>query len=363
MKNVINPFGTSTIKDYEKLFKEFGVSRFSKILPKMPDPLVTMRRGIIFGHRDLEIIVDAMNSKKKFAVMSGIKPTNYLHIGSKMIVDEIVYFQNHGGLVYYSIADLEALVDNGLPLDESRKFTYDNLLDLAALGIDLKKARIYLQSEEIKVQRYAYVYSRNVTNNMLRAIYGEHPVGIYMAALTQVADILLPQIEHGKMPVVVPVGFDQDPHIRLTRDIAKKHGLIPPASTYHKFMCSLTGVDKKMSKREPQGIIYLNEPPEVARKKIMKYAFSGGQPTVEEHRKKGGNPDIDVSYQYLTFLEENDKKLRQIYEDYKSGKLLSGELKQILALKIEAFLRKHQEKREKMRKVVDKFIASQGFSA
>ncbi len=354
--NVINPFGASTIKDYDKILKEFGVPRFNEVLARMPDPLITMKRGIIFGHRDLNPVIKAMKDGSKFAVMSGIKPSNYLHIGSKMVVDEIVYFQNHGGLVYYSIADLEALVDNGLLLSESKAFAYDNLLDLAALGINFKKARIYLQSREIKVQRLAYIYSRHVTNNMLKAIYGEHPVGIYMAALTQVGDILLPQVEHGKIPVVVPVGFDQDPHIRLTRDIAKKQGLIPPSSTYHKFMCSLTGVGKKMSKREPQGIIYLNESPKSARKKIMKYAFSGGQPTMEEHRRKGGNPEIDVSYQYLTYLESDERKLKKIHDDYKAGKLLSGELKQVLAEKIEAFLISHQEKREKAKKIVDKFF-------
>lgn len=343
--NVINPFGTSEINDYDKILRDFGVSPFKEILPKLPDPLVTMRRGIIFGHRDLSPVIEAMKTGKKFAVMSGIKPSNFLHIGSKMVVDEIVYFQNHRGLVYYTFADLEALVDNGLSFEESRKFAYDNLLDLAALGINLKKARIYLQSEEIKVQRLAYLYSRNVTNNMLTAIYGEHPIGMYMAALTQVADILLPQIEHGKIPVVVPVGFDQDPHIRLTRDIAVKHGLIPPASTYHKFMSSLLGVSRKMSKREPQGVIYLNEDPKEARKKIMKYAFSGGQATVEEHRKLGGNPDVDVSYEYLKNFEEDDKKLKEIHDDYKSGKLLSGELKSILADKIESFLISHQEKK------------------
>jgi tryptophanyl-tRNA synthetase len=255
--------------------------------------------------------------------------------------------------VYYAIADLESLVDNGTPLKESRKIAYDNLLDLAALGIDFKKAKIYLQSEEIKVQRLAYIYSRNVTNNMLQAIYGKHPVGIYMAALTQVGDILLPQVEHGPIPVVVPVGFDQDPHIRLTRDIAKKHGLIPPASTYNKFLSSLLGVTRKMSKREPQGVIFLNEDPKKARKKIMKYAFSGGQPTVEEHRKKGGNPEIDVSYQYLTYLEDDDKKLKRIHDDYKNGKLLSGEIKTILADKVEAFLIEHQKKRDKAKKIVD----------
>ena len=82
----------------------------------------------------------------------------------------------------------------------------------------------------------------------------------------------------------------------------------------------------------------------------MKYAFSGGKDTIEEHRKQGGNPDIDVSYQWLMFFEEDDKKLEKIYHDYTSGKLLSGELKKILIDKIAKFLKDHQKKRKKVEK-------------
>ena len=47
---------------------------------------------------------------------------------------------------------------------------------------------------------------------------------------------------------------------------------------------------------------------------INKYAFSGGRDTIEEHREHGGNTEIDVSYQYLTFFLEDDQKLKQIKE-------------------------------------------------
>jgi tryptophanyl-tRNA synthetase len=45
---------------------------------------------------------------------------------------------------------------------------------------------------------------------------------------------------------------------------------------------------------------------------ITKYAFSGGQDTLEEHRKKGGNCDVDVSFQYLRFFLDDDERLEQI---------------------------------------------------
>jgi len=54
----------------------------------------------------------------------------------------------------------------------------------------------------------------------------------------------------------------------------------------------------------------------------MKYAFSGGQATTELHRKLGGNPDVDVSFQWLYyFLEEDDNKIEEIRQAYSSGKL------------------------------------------
>jgi len=64
-----------------------------------------------------------------------------------------------------------------------------------------------------------------------------------------------------------------------------------------------------------------------------------------------------VSFQYLRiFFEPDDNKLKQIYEDYKSGKMLTGELKSILIEKINSFLSVHQEKREKAKDQLDKFL-------
>ena len=66
---------------------------------------------------------------------------------------------------------------------------------------------------------------------------------------------------------------------------------------------------------------------------------------------------VDVSFQYLRiFFERDDNKLKQIYEDYKSGKMLTGELKAILIEKINEFLQDHQQKREKAREQIDKFL-------
>lgn len=63
--------------------------------------------------------------------------------------------------------------------------------------------------------------------------------------------------------------------------------------------------------------------------KINKYAFSGGQETVELHRELGGNPDVDVAYQYLNFFMDDDEELERIRVEYKAGRMLTGEIKAI----------------------------------
>jgi len=159
------------------------------------------------------------------------------------------------------------------------------------------------------------------------------------------------------MPVLIPFGVDQDPHFRITRDIAPKINKPKPALIHNIMIPALGGPKGKMSASNENETIYTTDSPEAVKKKINKYAFSGGQPDIEEHRKKGGNPDIDVSYQYLRiFFEQDDKKLKEIHDDYKSGKMLTGELKQILIEKINKFLASHQQKREKARDQLDKFL-------
>ena len=112
----------------------------------------------------------------------------------------------------------------------------------------------------------------------------------------------------------------------------------------------------KMSASVESTAIYTIDDEKTVEHKINKHAFSGGRDTVEEHRKKGGQPEIDVPYQWLVFFEEDDKKLQNIYHNYKSGKLLSGEIKAILIEKINKMLKKHQKEREKARSKIDQFL-------
>jgi tryptophanyl-tRNA synthetase len=165
-------------------------------------------------------------------------------------------------------------------------------------------------------------------------------------------------LKNKKMPCLIPHAIDQDPHFRVSRDVIPKLGYFKPASIQCRFLPGLGGMttDGKMSSSSEDATIYTTDDEKTVKKKINKYAFSGGKDTVEEHRKHGGNPDVDVAYQWLTFFEEDDEVLKKIHDDYKAGELLSGELKAILIEKINNFLKEHQKKREAARPHVEEFI-------
>ncbi len=356
-KSLIDPFGTTVIEDYERLYQEFGIQPFKPLLSQIPDPSAGMRRGVIFGHRDFDRILEAMKTKQEFAVMSGIKPTGEFHLGTLQTAREVIYFQQHGAKAFYCIADIEAYEDNRIPFERSQKYAVGNVADLLALGFDPEKGYIYQQSKEQRVKDLAIMFGRGVTLATMKAIYGERHLGLYLSALIQAGDILLPQLKDfgGPKPTVVPVGIDQDPHLRLTRDLAfkfrRKNNFIPPASTYHKLIKALDG-SPKMSKRSPMTYFTLEDSPEAISKKIS-MAFTGGRPTAEEQRRLGANPDICPIYDlYLFHYFARDEDVAKLYNiECKGGKLLCGEDKQRLIKLVADFVKEHQHKK---RQYIDK---------
>ncbi|MFX1453192.1 MAG: tryptophan--tRNA ligase, partial [Promethearchaeota archaeon] len=223
----IDPWSSSYIEDeaIERLIKEFGIERVDEITRQKFLKNRFIRRKIIFGHRSLADIVKAIDSNHNWAVMSGIKPSGPFHLGTMSTALEIIEFQKMGGRAYYCIADIESWEDNGITYEEAEKDAVDNLADILALGLDPapEKAYIWRQSKEPIVKDVAFKVGRLLTQNMVNAIYGEKPFGLYLAALVQCGDIILPQVKDGAQPTIVPVGIDQDPHIRLTRDLTRRH--------------------------------------------------------------------------------------------------------------------------------------------
>jgi len=367
---IFNPWEVKEV-NYNKLVKEFGLSLLSdlKNLPGNFNKELLFRRKIIFAHRDFNRILDSIKNKKKFVMMTGLMPTGKFHLGHAIVAKQFPFYQKLGAKIYIAVADIEAYNTRAQSLEESKKIAREYILNYFALGLKPENVDIYFQSNRSKDGKKAVAFyrlqnllARYATFNEFRAVYGEINPGKMLSSLLQASDMLHPQLPEFEnyCPVVVPVGIDQDPHLRLARDISqriKNPKFIQLASTYHLFAPGLKGLNEKMSSSDPNSYIALTDDEKKVKEKINKYAFSGGQPTLEEHRKKGGNPDIDVSYQYLRmFLEENDEKLREIYNNYKSGKLLTSELKSYTIEKLNSFLKKHQKEMKKYKKVVERFL-------
>lgn len=360
---IVTPWHVEGEIDYDKLIKQFGTEKItSEILKKIEkvtgEVHFMLRRGVFFSHRELGRILNDYQKGKKFFLYTGRGPSGHTHIGhlvpwvfTKWLQEKFdtnLYFQLTDDEKFYAKQDLT--------LEQTRNFAYENALDFIALGFKQEKTKIIINTKNIKtLYPIAAQVAKKINFSNTKAVFGftnETNVGMIFYTSLQSAPCF---IENN--PVLIPLGVDQDPHFRITRDVAPKIGREKPALIHNIMIPSLSGPGGKMSASEESGTIYTTDPPELVKKKINKYAFSGGQPTVEEHRKIGGNPDIDVSYQYLRiFFEPDDKKLKSIYDDYKSGKMLTGELKAILIEKVTEFLVAHQQKREKAKSQLEKFL-------
>ncbi len=354
----IDPWGSELPEDYAKLIREFGLEKFN--VSDFPNPNKLMRRGLVFAGRSLGIISRAIKEKKPFYALTGIMPSSEkIHLGNKCVIDNLVYFQKQGAKTYMLVADLEAAATRGISLEESRKRALNyHIPAYIALGLNPRKTKFYFQSSNKEVTSLAFSLSGKATLNEYRAIYGSTSPARIMSSVLQVADILYPQLEE-EMPGIIPTGIDQDPHIRLTRDIAKRakgYKFFLPSAIYHKYTPALDG-SLKMSKSKGN-FIELPESSESIKKKIMK-AVTGGRKTAEEQRKLGGQPEKDMIYElFKQHLIEDDKELLQRIKDNKAGKILSREDKEYAIELLNKFMDDFKRKFEKAKNLVPKLDIS-----
>ncbi|MFH2028092.1 MAG: tryptophan--tRNA ligase [Nanoarchaeota archaeon] len=353
----IDPYGSELVEDYVKIIKDFGLDSFNPV--DYPEPNRLMRRNIVFAQRDMSLILKAIKEKRPYYVLSGIMPTaKKVHFGTKMVIENIAYFQKHGAKTFCLVADLEAAAARGVPLEEARKNALEfQIPTYIALGLDPKKTNFYFQSENKDITKLTYEFSQKVTLNEYKAIFGQANPGRILSALTQASDILYPQLTE-RMPGVIPVGIDQDPAIRLTRDIVKRTkrlNFFSPSAIYHKFTPSLDG-EMKMSKSRPESSIDLPEDSKTVTKKIMR-AKTGGRDTIEEQKRLGGQPEKCIIFElYKQHLIEDDGELDNIYQNCRSGKLTCGEDKQHCAGLMVKFMKDLEKGIDKARKNIDKIV-------
>jgi tryptophanyl-tRNA synthetase len=406
----IDPWGSSQYQDYARLRDEFGIAPFG------PDdwgafarPHRLFKRSVVFGHRDFERIAEAVKGHEPWSTMTGFMPSGDLHMGHKMVLEQVVAHQQHGADVHLAIADFEAMAARGFTLEKAKRVAMDQYVHNAlALGLDPASAE--------------YGFG------------GETSIAHVLAPLVQAADILhVQQDERGPRPVLVPVGVDQDPHIRLTRDIAQdwrlfsvqstkegdlgvfvkvdsdvkelldaaertireqgygeirrndaykalyvrrstagdqrridlalarlearrgEPGLLRPSATFHRFMTGLQG--GKMSSSKPETSIYLTENPKAAEKKLMA-SVTGGRATAEEQRRIGAEPDKCPVYElYLYHLAKDDAHLQVVFDECRTGARLCGGCKKEAAGLMLDFLKQHKEKRDEVAHRLDEVVA------
>ena len=360
---VVTPWHVEGDIDYDKLIKQFGTQKISNdILTKLQkitgEDHFMLRRGVFFSHRDLNLILNNYEKGNEFFLYTGRGPSGHTHIGHLVPWAFAKWLQDKFNVnMYFQLTDDEKFFSKqNLSLEQTSNFALENALDFIALGFNPKKTKIIIDTKNIKtLYPIAAEVAKKINFSNTKAVFGftnETNLGMIFYTSLQSAPCFIED-----KPVLIPLGVDQDPHFRITRDVAQKINKVKPALIHNIMIPSLLGPGGKMSASDEKSTIYTTDSPEQVKKKINKYAFSGGQPDIDEHRKIGGDPDIDVSYQYLRiFFEPDDVKLKKIYDDYKSGKMLTGELKAILIEKINNFLSLHQEKREEARKNIDAYM-------
>ncbi|KAF9684662.1 hypothetical protein SADUNF_Sadunf04G0141900 [Salix dunnii] len=152
---------------------------------------------------------------------------------------------------------------------------------------------------------------------------------------------------------LIPSAMDQDPYFRMTRDVAPWIGYHKPSLIELTFFPALQGETGKMSGSGPNSVIYVTDSSKVIKSKacsrkgdvlihllgwwkpINKYAFSGGQDSVQKHRQLGAH-----------------------LEEYAAGRMPSGEVKNRLGQILAELVERHRAARASVTdKVVDAFMA------
>lgn len=332
-------------EENEKLVSDFGAEPINKI-SNLPD-FYTFNRGLFYSHRDFDKFLERLYKGEKSAIVSGFNASGSIHLGHKAVFDTNLFFQKEFGLdIYIPISDDESYVSGKVESQtEAMKNSLSLVKELLAYGFDPEKTYFIIDQVYTNIYNYAIMLSRNIIFSISRASYGYNDqtnLGMIFYPTIQSAHILLPELEFDTKNVLVPIGPDEDVHIRVCRDLAQKHNLEKPATIHSKFLPGLDG--EKMSKSKNNYILLLDSEKELKQK--AKKTLSGGRDTLEEHKKYGGIPEEDVAFKYLEmyFLEKNE--IEDVRERYKSGEMTSKDMKNLLIDKLIEFTEEFKENLE-----------------
>lgn len=351
--------------DYDKLIKRFGsshiddalIQRLETVARKPVHPLI--RRGIFFSHRDLHTLLNMVETGKKFYLYTGRGPSSdSMHLGHLVPFIVTKWLQEAFDVpLVIQLTDDEKTLWKDLTVEQSMNMARENAKDIIAIGFDVEKTFIFANLEYMGKCPAFYQniirIQKCVTFNQVKGIFGFGDsdiigkIGFPAAQAAPALSTTFPFIfGSDKLPVLIPCAIDQDPYFRMTRDVSPRLGFPKPALIHSCFFPALQGAKTKMSASDANSAIFLTDTPKQIKTKINKHAFSGGKPTLEEHRQFGGNTEIDVSFQLLRFFLHDDKELERIRVAYSKGELLSGEIKKIAIETLQPIVADHQAKRK-----------------
>ena len=303
--------------------------------------------------------------KKNEIVMSGIRPTGFLHLGNYFgAVRNYVRMQDQYRC-YFMVADWHALTtmtDTRELATQVRRVMAENI----ACGLDPEKVAFYCQShvpETAELYLFfnmlAYVGELQKTptfKDKIRLQPDNVNAGLLTYPVLQAADILLHRA------TLVPVGKDQEQHLEIARDYAHRfntrYGEVfpePYAFNFGETLARVPSLDGagKMSKSENQmATLYLSDDDETIRKKIMKAKTESGSGAVSKDAETGnavvnvGMPESVANLFQLMRLVETDDVVQKFQADYDAGTIRYGDMKKTLAEGMVGFIRPIREKAE-----------------
>ena len=353
-------------KMYIKLIERFGtqalspdlIEKFRKLTGEI-HPLI--KSQYFFSHRDLDWLLTKYENGDPFYLYTGRGPSGLVHIGHILPWLFTKYLQDKFGskLLFQLTDDEKFLYNAGATRETISKYTYENILDIIAIGFQPNLTRIIIDTKHINyLYPIATEIAKKITFSTAKAVFGftnTTNIGMIGFPPIQAAPCFLPSIiEKKPTPVLIPAAIDQDPYWRITRDIAAKLGFYKPAQIHSKFLPSLSRISK-MSSSKPETAIFTTDEPEIVEKKALS-SFTGGQATISLQKKLGGNADICPVYAYLKYFFDTEKESLERYIRCKSGNLLCGECKSDLANNTKTFIIEFKRKREKAKDKVKDFM-------
>jgi len=351
--------------DYNKLIEKFGsqsisqelIDRIERLTKRPAHPW--LKRGLFFSHRDLEWLLDLYESGRPFYLYTGRGPSSdALHLGHLIPFMFTKYLQEAFNVpLVIQMTDDEKFYWKNLSLAQTYELTKQNAKDIIACGFDSNKTFIFSDLEYVgtmypNICKLEKSFTWNAVSSCFGFVESDHCGKVSFPAIQAAPSFSnsFPALfgERCDIPCLIPCAIDQDPYFRLTRDSAPKLGYLKPALIHAKFFPALQGAKSKMSSSDENSAIFVTDTPKQIHEKIMKYAFSGGRQTLEEHRRLGANLEVDVAFQWLTFFEMDDQRLEVVRKEYGEGRMSTSEAKKRLIETLQPIVALHQKMRSKV---------------